>query len=219
VTGYRNTNDTWHRYDGRTLAPSIAASGRNRCPAASTLSAKPRQVEVFCRFRRWIIGGENLSSGGNPFDFSKYNSSGPEPPSSHSLSDGHPQAPVSGTVADVSFAFGSQQAAVDFAPHHGAAAKAPVVWLAGAIACAVAALVVASGFGGSPALAISAWLLGGPVAIALVACFSLRDTRARTHPLYSAGRSVPWIYRLAVVASLAAVVVSALHIANWAGRL
>jgi hypothetical protein len=164
-------------------------------------------------------GVESLSSGSNPFDFSKYSSSGPEPSSPHSLTDGQPQAPASGTAADVSFAFGSQQAAVDLAPHHGAAAKAPVLWLAGAIACATVALVLATGFGASPALAISAWLLGGPVAIALVACFSLRDTRARTHTLYSAAGSVPWIYRLALVVSLAAVVVSALHIANWVGRL
>lgn len=172
-------------------------------------------------------GVENLSNGSNPFDFSKYNSSGPEPSSSRSLTEGQPQAPASGTVADVSFAFGSQQPPVDFDPHHGAAAKAPVLWLAGAIACAVIALVVASvvalvlppGFGASTPLAISAWFLGGPFAIALVACFSLRDTRARTHTLYSAARSVPWIYRLALVLSLAAVVVSALHIANWVGRL
>lgn len=164
-------------------------------------------------------GVENLSNGSNPFDFSKYNSSGPEPSSSQSLTEGQPQAPASGTVVDVSFAFGSQQPPVDFDPHHGAAAKAPVLWLAGAIACAVVALVVAAGFGASPPLAFSAWLLGGPVAIALVACFSLRDTRARTYPLYSAAGSVPWIYRLALVVSLAAVIVSALHIANWVGRL
>jgi hypothetical protein len=68
-------------------------------------------------------------------------------------------------------------------------------------------------------LAIVAWLLGGPVAIALIAFFSLRDTRARTHTLYSSEAMVPWIYRLALVLSLAAVVVSALNIADWVGRL
>lgn len=171
----------------------------------------------------WVVrstdhwGVADLSNGGNPFDFSKYNSSGPEL-SSHSVTHGQPLVPAAGEVADVSFAFGNQQAVVDWAPH-GGPVKAPVLWLAGASACAVAALVMAAAFGQSPALAVAAWLLGGPVAIALVACFSLKDTRARTHTLYSAAPSVPWIYRLALVLSLAAVVVSALHIANWVGRL
>lgn len=164
-------------------------------------------------------GVKSLSSGSNPFDFSKYNSSGPEPSPSRSLTDGPPQAPTVATAAHASFGFGSQQAAADLAPHLGAAAKAPVIWLAGAIACAIVALVVAAGFGASPPLAISSWFVGGPVAIALIACFSLRDTRARTHTLYSADARVPWIYRLSLVLSLAAVVVSALSIANWVGRL
>jgi hypothetical protein len=164
-------------------------------------------------------GVRSLSNGSNPFDFSKYNSSGPEPVSSRSLTEGQPQSPAAGNPADVSFAFGSHQTVVNLAPHLGAPAKAPVIWLAGAIACAVASLVVAAGFGASPALAISAWLVGGPVAIAMIAFFSLRDTRARTHTLYSADAMVPWIYRLALVLSLAAVVISALNIANWVGRL
>lgn len=164
-------------------------------------------------------GVRSLSNGSNPFDFSKYNSSGPEPVSSRSLTGGQPQSPAADNPADVFFAFDSHQTEVNLAPHLGAPAKAPVIWLAGAVACAVASLVLAAGFGGSPALAISAWLVGGPVAIAMIAFFSLRDTRARTHTLYSADAMVPWIYRLALVLSLAAVVISALNIANWIGRL
>ncbi|MDR7083608.1 hypothetical protein J2X01_002903 [Arthrobacter ginsengisoli] len=160
-----------------------------------------------------------MSSGSNPFDFSKYNSSGPAPSSAPSLTNGQPQAPAAAPSGNASFGFGSQQAAADLSPQFGAAAKAPVIWLAGAIACALVAIVVAAGFGASPPLAISAWFVGGPIAIALIACFSLRDTRARTHTLYSADARVPWIYRLALVLSLAAVVVSALSIANWVGRL
>ncbi|MDP9905643.1 hypothetical protein [Arthrobacter bambusae] len=68
-------------------------------------------------------------------------------------------------------------------------------------------------------LAVSFWVLGGPVAIALLAVFSLRDTRARTFAMYSSGPGVSWLYRLTVASSLAAVVISALSIANWAGRL
>ncbi|WP_190987949.1 hypothetical protein [Pseudarthrobacter sulfonivorans] len=139
--------------------------------------------------------------------------------SSRSLTETQPLSPAAGNAADVSFAFGSHETAVNLAPHRGAPAKAPVIWLAGAIACAVVSLVVAAGFGATPALAISAWLVGGPIAIALIAFFSLRDTRARTHTLYSADAMVPWIYRLALVLSLAAVVISALNIANWVGRL
>lgn len=139
--------------------------------------------------------------------------------SSRSLTEGQLQSPATGNAADVSFAFGSHQTEANLAPHLRAPAKAPVIWLAGAIACSVLSLVVAAGFGASPALAILAWLVGGPVAIALIAFFSLRDTRARTHTLYSADAMVPWLYRLALVLSLAAVVVSALNIANWVGRL
>ena len=159
-----------------------------------------------------------MSNGSNPFDFSKYNSAGPETLSSRSLTDGQPQPSAEGN-ADVSFAFGGHQTVVNLAPHSDEPAKAPVIWLAGAIACSVVSLVVAAVFGATPALAISAWLVGGPVAIALIAFFSLRDTRARTHTLYSADAMVPWIYRLALVLSLAGVVISALNIANWAGRL
>ena len=164
-------------------------------------------------------GVRSLSNGSNPFDFSKYNSSGQASSSAPSLANGQPQAPAAAPSAEASFGFGGQQAAADLTPHFGAAAKAPVIWLAGAILCAVVALVVAAFLGASPTLAISAWVVGGPVAIALIACFSLRDTRARTHTLYSADAKVPWIYRLALVLSLAAVVVSALSIANWVGRL
>lgn len=164
-------------------------------------------------------GVRSLSSGSNPFDFSKYNSSGPEPSPSSSLTEGQPQAPTAAAAADASFGFDSQQAASDLAPRLGAAAKAPVIWLVCAIASALVALVIAAAFGASPVMAISAWLVGGPVAIALIAFFSLRDTRARTQTLYSAEPSVPWIYRLALVLSLASVVLSALRIADWAGRL
>lgn len=135
--------------------------------------------------------------------------------SSRSLNEGQLQSPAAGNAADVPFA----QPVANLAPHLSAPAKAPVVWLAGAIACSVLSLVVGAGFGASPALTILAWLVGGPVAIALIAFFSLRDTRARTHTLYSADAMVPWLYRLALVLSLAAVVVSALNIANWVGRL
>jgi hypothetical protein len=172
---------------------------------------------VFSLMDYW--GVRSLSNGSNPFDFSKYNSSGPEPVSSRSLTEGPLQPPPAGDAADVSFAFSSHQAVVNLAPHLDAPAKAPVIWLAGAIACAVVSLVVAAGFGASPALAISAWLVGGPVAIALIAFFQLRDTRARTLTLYSADAMVPWLHRLALVLSLAAVVMSALNIANWVGRL
>ncbi|WP_426225102.1 hypothetical protein [Pseudarthrobacter sp. DSP2-3-2b1] len=164
-------------------------------------------------------GVRSLSNGGNPFDFSKYNSSGLEPASSRPLAEGQPQSPAAGSPVDVSFAFGGHQTDAYLASHLGVPAKAPVIWLTGAIACAVVSLVVAAAFGASPALAISAWLMGGPVAIALIAFFSLRDTRARTHTLYSADAKVPWLYRLALFLSLAAVVTSALNIANWVGRL
>jgi hypothetical protein len=73
-TGYRNINDTlWHRCDERAVALTISDGGRNRSPAATTLSANLRPVEVFSVvFVDGLLGCKSLSSGSNPFDFSKY---------------------------------------------------------------------------------------------------------------------------------------------------
>lgn len=164
-------------------------------------------------------GEFGMSSGQSPFDFSQYNGSQTQDqtPTVTERSDGGPQGNVDWS-SGVS-GFGSSPAALDsVSPDHGVVA-APVLWLYSAFAAAVVSLGVASLLGTLPAAAISAWVLGGPIAIALVAAFTLNDTKSRTFPLYSASQMVPWLYRFTVAASLAAVAASAWGIANWAGRL
>lgn len=97
--------------------------------------------------------------------------------------------------------------------------SAPAIWLYASLAVSVIALVVALVFGATPALAIVAWVLAGPVAIALVAVFTLQDNRARTAALYSVNPAMTWIYRGAIALSLIAVIVSALKIADWVGHI
>jgi len=160
-----------------------------------------------------------MSSGQSPFDFSQYNGSQTQDqtPTLTERSQGDPRGNLDWN-SGIS-GFGSTPAAVSSAAPGRGVVAAPVQWLYAAFAAAVVAIGVASLLGTLPAAEISAWVLGGPIAIALVAAFTLNDTKSRTFPLYSASQMVLWLYRATVAASLAAVVVSAWGIANWVGRL
>ncbi|QCB96203.1 hypothetical protein E5206_04060 [Arthrobacter sp. PAMC25564] len=163
-----------------------------------------------------------MSNGPSPFDFSQYsgtpaNSQSPAPADGQFGDAQNRVAP-----ADPFAGFGGSVSTLPHATHDATGSEvvaAPMLWLYIAAAAAALSIGVALTFGQLPAAAISAWFLGGPVAIAAVALFSLKDTRARTFTLYSGSAVAPWMQRLALLASLVAVVVSALHIANWAGRL
>jgi len=158
-----------------------------------------------------------MTSGDNPFDFSQYNGNQVQQPSV-----GAPDRGASSTftsTAASSFGFGESFQASGSVPPAQAAIGVPTKWLVLAIACAVVSIGVVIVLGGAPIAAITAWLLGGPIAIVLLAVFSIRDTQARTYPLYSSGELVPWIYRLGFVLSAVAIVISAMRIANWMGRL
>lgn len=96
--------------------------------------------------------------------------------------------------------------------------RPPVFLLFIALAIAVAAAIVAGVFG-QPVLAIVCWVLAGPVAIGVLAFFVMRDNAARSVGVYS---SPGWVRPLHIVTSIVcfvAVIVPALRIAFWVGRL
>lgn len=160
-----------------------------------------------------------MSSGQSPFDFSQYN--GSQTRDSVATPTGGPDGGLPGSVDWIggSSVFGTASSSPDSSGLPRGVVSAPVPWLFSAFGAAFLSLVLASVFGAAPVAAISAWVLGGPIATALVAVFTLKDTKSRTFPLYSGSRVVPWLYRITIAASLAAVLVSAWSIANWAGRL
>ena len=84
---------------------------------------------------------------------------------------------------------------------------------------AAAGLVLAIVLGSLTTLAVLAWVLAGPVAFALLARFTVRDTVQRAMPVYSRSKGAQRGYWVVVVLALAGIVASAWHIAEWAGRL
>lgn len=97
--------------------------------------------------------------------------------------------------------------------------RPPVHWLVGCAAVAVVAAVLAALFGDAPAVALAAWFAGGPVAVSLLGAFTLFDTRARAQAIYARQSWVRPAYVACLVLCGIAVVVSALRIAFWVGRL
>jgi hypothetical protein len=159
-----------------------------------------------------------MSSGGSPFDFRKYTGAGssttPEGSQSSSTFAAESNVDLGREINFSDAAFGHESS-----PGASQMMRSPVKWLFLAAAVASIAIVVATTFGGNPFAAISAWILGGPLAIASMAVFTMRDTRARTFVLYSASGLVPWLYGVTLLVSSTAVVMSALRIADWVGRL
>lgn len=99
------------------------------------------------------------------------------------------------------------------------AAGPPAGWLVAALVVALAATVGALLLGADIGVAFLCWVLAGPAAIGLIAVFVLRDTLARSRPLYI---RPPWMTPLRVVTVLAVVVgiaAGAWRIADWWGRL
>lgn len=95
----------------------------------------------------------------------------------------------------------------------------PLAWLATAIVCAIAASALAAIFGSDAAVAGVCWLLGGPVAIALLAIFTYQDTARQADVFYSRVTWIPVAYGATIVLIFMAISASALQLALWAGRL
>ena len=98
------------------------------------------------------------------------------------------------------------------------ASRPPLAWLVVGNLSAAIALTGALALGSNPAVAAGAWFLGGPVAIALLAVFTLRDTAQRVDTFYSSGTWTPWLYRTGIGLIALAIIASALHLALWVGR-
>lgn len=99
------------------------------------------------------------------------------------------------------------------------AAGPPAGWLVAALVVALAAAAGALVLGADIGVAFLCWVLAGPAAIGLIAVFVLRDTLARSRPLYI---RPPWMTPLRVVTVLAVVAgiaAGAWRIADWWGRL
>lgn len=99
---------------------------------------------------------------------------------------------------------------------------APATWLTAGGAAAVIGLtvaVVAMIALDSGPVAVLAWILGGPVAIGLLAVFTHRDTQARASAFYSEPTWISISTRVVLVTSCIAVILSAWNIADWIGRL
>ena len=104
------------------------------------------------------------------------------------------------------------------------AGSPPLLWLAAAFISATLGLIIVlvlhdPGTGNVPYFAFISWVLAGPAAIGLLAIFLTKDTNARARALYAAPAWVPWAYRAVLLVALVAIVLSAIRIADWAGRL
>ncbi len=99
------------------------------------------------------------------------------------------------------------------------AQRPPIIWLIAGVTGAAVGLVVAVVYGSNPALAIAAWFLAGPLAICLLAAFMRANTRSSANAVYKTPAWVAWSYAGAMLVTLAGVVVSAVQIALWIGRL
>lgn len=94
---------------------------------------------------------------------------------------------------------------------------APIVWLAAPAVVALIA-IVAQSLTRNHWVAVGAWVLAGPVAIALLAVFVRRDTERRADPWYAESALVDWARRLVVVLALLGVALSAYTIADAVAR-
>ena len=121
---------------------------------------------------------------------------------------GDPSSPFGG------FGGTSSPAAAPAAP-----AGPPWPWLVGSIVLAVAGSLLAVFWGGAVLRAGLGWLLGGPLAIALLAVYLHLDIARRARPIRIDYRWSAPLYVGAVVLALLAVVLSSVRLADWFGRL
>lgn len=96
--------------------------------------------------------------------------------------------------------------------------RPPVLLLFIALGIAIVAGVIAAIVGALP-VAIICWFLAGPVAIGIIAFYVNKDNDARAKGVYSAPNWVRPLHIAVSVICVLAVVVPALRIADWVGRL
>lgn len=161
----------------------------------------------------------------DPWDFSEYTQNSPTDKAAasgpdHALSpDAHQDlfgSARSAASTEPAWSFGGTET-VATAPL--SIARPPVTWLACCAAITVIGGILALTLGSLPPVAIVAWVLCGPMAIGLLALFTSRDTHQRSLPVYAAAGWVKPAYIACLVLCGAAVLISAIRIALWVGRL
>ncbi len=96
--------------------------------------------------------------------------------------------------------------------------KPPTALLAVAAAVAVVGAVLAAVGWGSWIAGVG-WALAGPIAIGVMALYVAADTRRRAEPVYLRPEWLTMAYAGVAMLAVAAIVVSALSVAFWVGRL
>ena len=115
-------------------------------------------------------------------------------------------------------AFGVTTPGATASAHSLTVARPPLRFLGLAIVLAAAGAVIAGGWGTAIVAAGIGWLLAGPVAIGVLAVYTLVDTRRRTDAVYSAPSWIGAAYWTVVVVCLIGIAVGAWELALWAGR-
>lgn len=96
--------------------------------------------------------------------------------------------------------------------------RPPLPLLLIALVIAVVAAVVAGLFG-QPLIAVICWVFAGPIAIGVIALYVTRDNNARAQGIYAAPRWARAFHVVTSVVCVLAVIVPAVRIAFWVGRL
>jgi len=73
--------------------------------------------------------------------------------------------------------------------------------------------------GGSGPLALVGWALAGPGAIGVLSAFTLLDTKRRAAPVYMQPTWITAVYWSVLVVAGVGIVIGALRVADWVGRL
>ncbi|WP_186629394.1 hypothetical protein [Rhodococcus sp. BP22] len=95
----------------------------------------------------------------------------------------------------------------------------PLAYLFASGALALIGLVVGVALGASGPLAVIGWVLAGPIAIGVLSAFTLLDTNRRARPVYAEPTWTRPAYWAVLVIAAIGIIVCALRIADWIGRL
>lgn len=108
----------------------------------------------------------------------------------------------------------------DSAPSAGLTiARPPSAFIAAAGGLALIGVVLGAVFGGSGPLAVVGWLAAGPLAIGTLSAFTLVDTSRRATSVYTEPSWVKPAYWTVLAVAAVGIILCALRIADWIGRL
>lgn len=148
-------------------------------------------------------------TGGN-FDFSEFR------PGAGSTPAGEPMDPPTTSGGFVRQEAGTWGTSEPSASIRVATAPVALLGVAGGLSALGAALALVPG---TVVWGFLGWFLSGPLALTVLSTFTSRDTARRARDVYSAPTWVPVAYWVVVALAVAGLVIGALRIAFWAGRL